>query len=400
MFHNKAFHLLLATLLLLLSACKKENLPEGVVLIDADDAIEASITDVAENFKVTPLKSADPIDGINSLQFCGNKILAPGRNSENLMVFEDYTLAATLSRQGRGHGEYSYIQSYTYLEGQQAILVSNGSSTYMYSYPSMKFIGSPYQGPDYGGIYNAGDGILFTLTTRNFDDTDYFETLKSYVYLSLLNTEDGTVQQLDSCQAIPFSLNEISPSAINPDNRTIASCGYINRISTFSLDGHQTPVLEFTFADKGLSREIFEQDYTVYETEEQFNETLEKLFSHLDEVSQRGIDMIVAKDGTVSFQYIDINHDPSGYDISKIMAVSSGGKTAQYSKLTVPGLKLDLTPMAVHGTSYVCLIEADPEEIIDADAPLSQLAEQILTALKKQNDFNPILVEFSLKAPL
>ena len=58
---------------------------------------------------------------------------------------------------------------------------------------------------------------------------------------------------------------------------------------------------------------------------------------------------------------------------------------------------MDVDPTGANGNHQIAIIENLGDLAIDDSQPMSPLAEQILEELKKQNDDNPVLLEFRFK---
>ena len=58
---------------------------------------------------------------------------------------------------------------------------------------------------------------------------------------------------------------------------------------------------------------------------------------------------------------------------------------------------MDVDPTGANGNHQIAIIENLGDMAIDEDVPMSPLAEQIVAELKKQNDDNPVMLEFRFK---
>ena len=58
---------------------------------------------------------------------------------------------------------------------------------------------------------------------------------------------------------------------------------------------------------------------------------------------------------------------------------------------------MDVDPTGANGNHQIAIIENLGDLAIDENVPLSPLAEQIVAELKKQNDDNPVMLEFRFK---
>ena len=72
-------------------------------------------------------------------------------------------------------------------------------------------------------------------------------------------------------------------------------------------------------------------------------------------------------------------------------------ETKVYRHLRIPGLSQDINPTGANGNRQIALVENLGSAAIDKSVPMSPLARQIIDELKKQNDDNPVLIEFRFK---
>ena len=58
---------------------------------------------------------------------------------------------------------------------------------------------------------------------------------------------------------------------------------------------------------------------------------------------------------------------------------------------------MDINPTGANGNHQIAIIENLGDDVIDRGSEMSPLAEQIIAELKKQNDDNPVILEFRFK---
>ena len=58
---------------------------------------------------------------------------------------------------------------------------------------------------------------------------------------------------------------------------------------------------------------------------------------------------------------------------------------------------MDVDPTGANGNHQIAIIENLGDMAISESEPMSDLAEQIIAELKKQNDDNPVVLEFRFK---
>ena len=384
----------IAALLLATVSCNKSK--DGVVLIDPDKAVPAVLEDVACDIKVMPLKSDQPIPASTFYFFYDDYFF--GTNQETDYTFTKVTVfdsqgnyIGTIDRHGRGHNEYLKLVNFAYhADNKQLYLYDMGpeiharSTIFKFQLPQLEFLETQYPATmlDLTQVLHLGDGR--SLISGHVDNgVDKLMVLEFQPDTVLLLKEYGE-----------FGLNRISPTFYqlhftNKDNPLIALFGYENSIYSFDDSDSLKHEFSFTFGLKGLPKSYADNQLAMGpymqiitpEREEYMKDGSEILF-----------DVPVKNGNLLSFMYTRNQYqNTQGF---RHFYLTNGRKSANYSRLKVPGLDFAAPLIGVNGTSYVFSLE---DVRVDPSAPLSPLGQQILDAVRSQNDDNPILLQFRFK---
>ena len=408
----RIFHCLLSLAALAVMGCSGSSSEPLEVYVLSDDAIQqvGDLTEIACDFKVYPLKGDYPMDGIGGIKCWGNKAFARSNDDKRLLCFDNYELYAVLDKLGRGPGEYIYLSDYTYDEKENLIYIGNDSIICIYDAGTMAFIRKQFVNYDTQNLLNVGDKMLYY--GMDIDESRKRQADINYnPKASVILTERGD-WELKNHVAV---LNEHSyfhraiygfPQLfyVNPQNLSFCLPGYINRIVTFDLDKDSVTDV-FKFRIESNDNKIL----TKYKDEESFegvayNDLMSEYVSMI--LGGRFLDNIyniIVDDGTVSFRadYTTVENswsvDESDDDDGYLYWIHNKSGTNVYRSLRIPGLSKNINPTGCHGNRNVAIIENLGEDAIDEQADMSPLAKQIIAELKKQNDDNPVVLEFRFK---
>jgi hypothetical protein len=184
---------------------------------------------------------------------------------------------------------------------------------------------------------------------------------------------------------------------VNPKNMSFCLPGYVNRIVTFNNDS-TTDVYRFMLASNDsevLEKYMKEESFENISTEDLNSDYLGLLLKgpYLENIYN-----IIVDKSTISFR---VNYYPKGLvaeeGVNLLYWVHNESGTKAYKSLRIPGLAMDIEPTGCHDNRNVAIIENLGEDAIDENAKMSPLAQQIIDELKKQNDDNPVLLEFRFK---
>ena len=403
---RKVFNSLLALSALAVMGCSgSTSLSPGEIDVLTDSKIydEGDLTEIACDFVVKPLKSNEPLDGIGGIKFWGNKAFARSNDNRKLLCFDNYNLYAVLNKMGRGPGEYIYLSDFSYDAKEDLIYVGNDSLICIYDAKTMGFIRKQFVSYDIQNLLNVGDKMLYY--GLDIDESRKQQTLENYnPTASVVLTDRGewdiknnstVLNQHSYYHRSIFGFPQLF--YVNPQNMSFCLPGYVNRIVTFNNDS-TTDVYRFMLASNDnqvLEKYMKEESFEEVPTEDFNNDYLGLLLNgpYLDNIYN-----IIVDKGTISFR---LNFYPKGLigeeGVNLLYWVHNESGTKAYKSLRIPGLAMDIEPTGCHDNRNVAIIENLGEDAIDENAKMSPLAQQIIDELKKQNDDNPVLIEFRFK---
>ena len=396
------FFSLLLVLAVMVGCKSNEN---GVEVITARDITEeADLTKIAYDFRIHPLKYDGPMDGIGGIKSWGNIMLARTNDDRKILRFDDYQVTGVLNRLGRGPGEYTYIEDFSYDAYDNVLYIENDSTLVTYDAKTMEFIRKQPVNISIQNILNLDDKMLYFGVFR---DEREIEIGESKLYLPkesmiLVDRDEydlrkGTVLYEEGYLArILMSYPELF--FVNPKNRSTCLPGDIYRIVTFD-DDSVSDVYRFKLGTAEFPARLYE---SMQKTEYDMDE-VQAISQELSLIRQAGPSIgtvfnIMVDDNTVSFRMTYNGRDMLGAASNYLYFVHHINKgTKVYKHLRIPGLAMDVDPTGCNGNHQIAIIENLGEDAIDESVPMSPLAEQIIEELKKQNDDNPVLIEFRFK---
>lgn len=390
------------SVLAVLAGCNSSSNLEGVEIIDAGDIDEeADLTEIAYDFRIHPLKADGPMDGIGGIKSWGDVMLARTSDDKKILRFDNYKLTSVLNRLGRGPGEYYFIEDFSYDAVNNAIYIENDSNLVTYDATTLEFKGKQPVNIMIQNILNLGDQMLYfgyyldEYNTRMSGNTYYLP--KESMILVDRDERDlrkGTVLYRESSLQRSF-LGYPELFFVNPKNRSTCLTGFVNRIVTFD-DKEVKDVYRFKLGSNPVPANVEE----LFEKEEvdinELNNVLRTISQAISDGPYISNTYNIMVDGnTVSFR---VAYSGSLGSYSRYLYfVHDDNGTKVYKHLRIPGLSRDIDPTGCNGNHQIAIIENLGDEAIDESVPMSPLAKQIIEELKKQNDDNPVLIEFRFK---
>ncbi|MBR4811330.1 MAG: 6-bladed beta-propeller [Bacteroidaceae bacterium] len=390
--------------LAVMAGCNFGSNLDGVEVITANDIYEnADLTEIAYDFRVHPLKCDGPLDGIGGIKSWGDIMLARSSDSRKILRFDNYKLTSVLDRLGRGPGEYYFIEDFSYDSVNNAIYIENDSNLVTYDANTLEFKGKQPVNIMIQNILNLGDKMLYfgyfldeyNMGMNGIKMSIPFESM-ILVDRDERDLRKGTVLYRESSLQRTF-LGYPELFYVNPKNRSTCLTGFVNRIVTFD-DKEVKDVYRFKLGDGDVpqrAQAIFEKDeLNIVELESAYRAITEAV-SASPMISNTF--NIMVDGNTVSFR-TNYNADASFGPYSRYLYwVHNDEGTMVYKHLRIPGLAKDIDPTGCNGNHQIAIIENLGDDAIDESVPMSPLAQQIIDELKKQNDDNPVLIEFRFK---
>lgn len=384
----------IAALLFSAVSCNKSK--DSVVLIDPDKAVPAVLEEVACDIRIIPLKSDKPIPGATSFYFYDDYFFSTNLDFDysftTMSVFDSQgNYLGTIDRHGRGHNEYLQLCNFIYhADSKQLHLYDEGpdnysqSTIYKFQLPQLELIGTQYPATmlSLNQIIHLGDGR--SLVSAGIDN--------GVTRLQIAEFRPDTALLVKVYG--DFGWNRISPTFYhiqftNRNNPLVALFGYENSIYSFDDSDSLKHEFSFTFGSKGMPKSYADQQEMIGPYLSVITHEFE---NYLKDGSAILFDAPVKNGNLLSFIYTRSEYENTkGF---RHFYLTNGRKSADYSQLAIPGLKYRAPIVGVNGTSYVFRIESVQ---VDNSVPMSPLGQQILDALRAQNDDNPILLQFRFK---
>ena len=363
--------LFLSTALFIVS-CGQKHI-DGVT-INPDEAVDVQFEDVTENVKVVPLVSDDPLGGCSMLQCYGDELFMVDELYHNVYYFKDNKLEGVLKAVGRGRGEYTMIRKIGYdSENKILYLVPNTdlNSIMCYSVPKMEYletIKAPYQ----IGALRVYDKKTLLLALKNEEDLGF--------YLFDVKTQD-IIRKVCNLTSFQYNNSDVEIESYSRKNGIITLFDETNYLCEITEDSLGV-LKEYNYGRDGAETEFYSGDVNVY---------LSYLFEYPDKY--RGLYYPhYGKTGT-SFWYSTLLKKEVDY---RFYRETKSGVT-HLKGFHIPGLKYAMIPKCITDKGFITLISGDVESFIDETVDPSPLAKEIIKAVRKQKDDNPVLVYYEMK---
>ena len=399
------FYLSLLLVLAVMVGCNLSSGNKNFDVITASDIDEeADLTEIAFDFKIHPLKSDAPLDGIGGVKSWGDVMLARTNDDRKILRFDNYKLTGVLDRLGRGPGEYTYIEDFSYDAYDKVLYIENDSNLVTYDANTMEFIRKQPVNISIQNILNLDDKMLYFGVLM---DDYHKETIGSKLFLPkesmiLVDRDEyditkGTVLYEEGYLArMLISYPELF--YVNPKNRSTCLPGDVYRIVTFYNDS-VSDVYRFRLGTADFPERLFE----AMQKEEFEMDDIQSISKELSAIRRNSpyigtVFNIMVDDKTVSFRMTYEGNGMLGSYSKYLYFVHHIDKgTKVYKHLRIPGLAMDVDPTGANGNHQIAIIENLGNAAIDESVPMSPLAQQIIDELKKQNDDNPVMLEFRFK---
>ena len=390
------------SLMAVMVGCNNSSSIEGVEEITASDVEEeADLTEIAYDFRIHPLKADGPMDGIGGIKSWDDVMLARTNDDRKILRFDNYKLTAVLDRLGRGPGEYYFIEDFSYDKVNNNIYIENDSNLVTYDATTMEFKGKQPVNIMIQNILNLGDKMLyfgFFLDEYNRQTPEGVLNLAKESMI-LVDRDERDLRK----GVVLYREGQLQRSLmgypelffVNPKNRSTCLTGFVNRIVTFD-DKEVTDVYRFKLGTGSISEEAQEMLDLEEVKLDDLTDVLRTISQAFEGPMVRNTYNIMVDGNTVSFRctYSGAMGNTSS---SYLYFVHNDKGTKVYKHLRIPGLAKDVDPTGCNGNHQIAIIENLGDDAIDENAKMSPLAQQIIDELKKQNDDNPVLIEFRFK---
>lgn len=399
---KKTLFLSILSVMAVMAGCESGASLEGVEEITASDIDEeADLTEIAYDFRIHPLKADGPLDGIGGVKSWGDVMLARTSDDRKILRFDNYNLTSVLNRLGHGPGEYYFIEDFSYDAFNNAIYIENDSNLVTYDATTLEFKGKQPVNIMIQNILNLGDQMLYfgyylDEYNKGMVGNKYYMPKESMILVDRdeRDLKKGVVLYRESSIQRSF-MGYPELFYVNPKNRSTCLTGFVNRIVTFD-DEKVTDVYRFKLGTDPIPTKVMD----LFERDEIEIDELTAIYRTLSTALSKGPSInntfnIMVDGKTVSFR---CTYSGSFGPSSRFLYfVHDDNGTKVYKHLRIPGLKQDIDPTGANGNHQIAIIENLGDATIDTNAEMSPLAQQIIDELKKQNDDNPVMLEFRFK---
>ena len=368
--------LLLFLVSVLLTGCKTEI---ETIEIDCEDANEVWFEDVANEVKIVPLISDEPIGSIKNMICSGNEIIALDNDGKTIYYFEDGTLVSKMNHLGRGHGEYLEIKRYAYLPSRKILFVLSGNSVLWYSLPQMNFVGD-----------TKVDFLIQYFSLHN-DDT-FFASInhngKTETVLIDINT-GKIIKEIEEISMYCGEESDISMSSYSTKRHYYAKEGSDNTIVFVNNSNVAIPIIKYNFGANSIPDKYL--DYSIGNITG-LAELMQYMIENGDTRLQ-GNQLLRVDDEEVSFWYY---HSMGSFEK---FFYRFNVKNQTYENLKgfrIMGINKPVYPIALSDNGYVSLFDGNYESFLSNEKPC-ELAESIILEMKKQKLNNPVLLFYNIE---
>lgn len=375
------FPFCLFSLLMLVSSCRNVVSPDDVVYITGGDAVSTMFDAIVTDCSVEPLTSDLPLDA-STMIVRGNTILMSNSDRSKLQFLQDNRLVSELSAKGRGPGEYSMINSYTYCPESSVVFLSSVSKqdVLCYDAATMRYIGCIPSDCFVSELCMLDDSTL--LAVRYLDDEGNC--------LAAVDIHTGESEKLCDLSQSESSMY-FYPQSASQYEIAYSVNNFISKICYIGNDDACHEFQKFCFTD-GMPEDMFNQG----NGEEFTDESLSYISYSFSEHYYGGIFMPLITDDGYTFWYA--NHNSPSQDSWDCLYRKSGDRIIQAKNIIIPGIKNYIEPDGLTDDGrYFTVFAGTSDMLEDPEVNPSDLARQILDAVDAQNDCNPVVLYYRIK---
>lgn len=387
---TKTLAIIVLSLAVAMTACNggsKEQTPDGWVINNEIKDIEViDLEQIAEAIDVIPIVSSEPIDQIHGISGKSNDFIACSR-WQTFYHVKDGHLVEKLNAVGNGHNEYNQLQEYSYLPADSLFYGFDNSGKIMcYKTSPFRFESvSPIKIYPHAMVALGRDKMLL----MSFPPIDECET-------ETMQMGDATIRKIkDSCAVYSFDGQTLAKMFC------VAKTGDNNHIFTSTDNGVLMSLLMPKHTLYRYAGDQIQKIATIDYGEMEMPEPEEKVEMQGDMVV---INVVINGEYRTGCYYPQINGSTLAYwhntvlndRMRNCLAIATTESVSNY-EVRIGGLNNEVKIDMLDNGVYSMLFQGDYESMINQDEELSPLGKQIIDAMKG-NDFNPVVLQFKLKA--
>jgi len=377
----------LATTMIACNSGSKTQTQDGWVIKNEVKNIEVvDLEQIADVVDVVPIVSREPIAQIESINGSVNDFIACSR-WQTFYHVKDGHLVDKLNAVGNGHNEYNQLLQYSYLPADSLFYGYDNSGKLMcYKTSPFKFESvSPIDIFPHAMHVLGRDKLLFIA----FPPINECETEVSQVGEAIMT------KIKDSCVVYSF------------DGQTLTKMFCVAK--TDDNNG------QFTRTDNGVLMSLLMPQYTLYRyADNQVHKIATIDYGKMEmpepeeKVEMQGdmvyINIVINGDYSTGCNFPQLSNSTLAYwyytflndKRHSCLAIATPESVNNY-EIHIGGLNCEVHIDMVDNGVYSMLIQGDYESIINQNEELSPLGKRIIDVMKG-NDFNPIVLQFKLKA--
>lgn len=307
------------------------------------------------------------------------------KDSKIVYYFENNILKGKLNAAGRGPGEYSDVNYFTYSPKDKMLYVVPSASDliYWYSVPDMKYCGK-----------TQSIGMISFIAMHN-DKTFFISVCNQGLdscYIQLLDKNTGcVVSDIQNINGYAYREAKESMVCYNISNHQYGLSGYENAIGVLSDDNEYKTMFKYGFGDKNVPEDILNN------LKLSNLKTFLDFMNYLNEYGKKSLLGVACPriDGNaVSFWYYyavgDSNDDFFFYR-------QDNKKITNLKGFHVSGLNHSIVPGCLTDDGYATLFEGDKSTHADLSSEPSLLCKKIFDLMSKNNYNNPVILYFKIK---
>ena len=362
----------------LLTASCASNSGKSVIFNDIDAVETVSLDEIASDIEVVPIKADYPLEPFLATFGQSNDFVALDMKLQTVYLVKDYQVVSKLNNVGRGPKEYRNITDMAYFPENHTLYAytPDRKCIYRYKMPDFKYVGCLQVGQDLSAM------VLLDSTNLLFVGYDNINEANSGIYR--LNLETGASKRIIASGYIGATYTSTSSFYKSGDNVFFSLPNGDNIIYQYT-DTVLTPLMAIDYGQYNFKTDMNPNDSNNFDD-------MIKYLTYRDEGNYAiGGYYLRVTDSVITYWHSP--HINGKYH--KYFTVCKNGVCRNYD-IKVNGLKLKVYPTGLDGDTYVTIINGDWENLIDPDSELSPLAQKIIDTMKKQNDYNPILLKYKL----
>lgn len=378
---KKLFYLLISLLMISLTGCK-DHYSENIIDLDVFEEVELSSQ--TSDVNVTSVKCAIPMDEILRMIGYDDYIFMLGTHRNQIYCVQGDSVISILDAAGRGHGEYSIINDFTFDEKQNILYVNADQKIMKYDIPTMSFLGAVDISFTTSSMIALNSDEMLVNCSFIEDDSNS----KVYRGICKVSLTDGSIlnkyYELDYFNNFCFISNDFSKSG----SEYLLSLGgaFVNKVVSLNIeDGSVKELDSFSFSEKWrLSKNAIKQ---LKRNESDFKSYF------WDNCPQycRGCHYPAIINNRLTYWFF-----PEDNEVGREIAVIKDGERTICKYFRIPGTNITVNPYFVKGNCCVYVIQGTAKSIIDNSRELSDLGKEIYNAMSNQSVNNPVLLSFTI----